>query len=1061
MAIVVSLSVSPASAQLDPLLFIKNVPARVIVVLDNSFRMLEDGDENYYDPMTYNTGDDGNIANAFSSGPTGLTYRRIYEDVEFTAVQDATQKYTADSFTAVMDVNSAYADFWAPTRLEIAKAGIARAVGDNIGSRYHWGLVTLRQNNPAWRVLGDCDKPVALSDHQGLRDSNPCDVAGNGNFGIYAPIIGGPNYAQGASGVRVAAAANAGQTIVDLVQRPIQDPLGIIPAGIGGAGFDDRPLTHALDDARVEIVAAMANDSAASVVCRNTVVVLVTGGDDDGDANYTASHNPGATAATFLAVSGGGVTRRVPIFVVAIDPPAADEVELQTIASSSGGAYFSVSDAAGVARVINLAVESGFARDTDFDAGTPSEFIPVSPIVGTVNLKNASDSTGGALPLTDIQSAGVDIPQRANMLLTAGFALNTQTGIGFEGRLRAFRTFRPEADASRPSGFKFVADGTPLWPDVDGRPETAGRARLPLSVNDRNIFTVIPGSGLVAFTSANAATLAPHMGGADAATVIDFVRSLPLGAIIGSTPAIMDPPSLDPPPDEDYGRTGTAGTFAGDHEDRRSIIWVGANDGMLHGFDARTGFEVWAVIPYNLLPKLQTLLDGQSVDRFDYFVDSSPKLAEVKVNGVWRTQLIIGQGWGGTFYQAFDVTEAGMGGGAPDSDNVAGVISSFADPNRVPFDWSFPRYSEFDTDVAATIAVADGTPGDEVRFFGDLKLTASPAEKSVGFTWSDPAVGPLNLDRSVNAIIVGSGYFPAVEDQLPGRGVGSARAGRSLYLIDVATGTLLGGAASCGGSGSVGCVDVGDGVADGRKNALQADAAATGASTSASFVSKAYLGDVDGRYWRFDFTETGTISFTQMIDTGQPIYSSSALLFVGTSDQHMFMSTGSDLLPPTTPGGTGTFRLFGLRDEFPAAGAVTVFTRNLATVSSGASDASLATGERPTAFPSVAGDIVFYTTVVSDASAPCADVSSNLYALTFLGGAAYDTDNSGSVTANENPIVATVAGRATAPFIADQHIFFGTSGAGGVSVEIFGDPEDFNNGVGQVGVRLLSWRELR
>ena len=321
-------------------------------------------------------------------------------------------------------------------------------------------------------------------------------------------------------------------------------------------------------------------------------------------------------------------------------------------------------------------------------------------------------------------------------------------------------------------------------------------------------------------------------------------------------------------------------------------------------------------------------------------------------------------------------------------------------------------------------------------------------------------MGPLTQDRSVNAVIVGSGYFPAVEDQLPGRGVGSARAGRSLYLIDVATGTLAGGVASCGGSGSVGCIDVGDGVADGRKNALQADPAATGASTSASFVSKAYLGDVDGRYWRFGFTETGNISFTQMIDTGQPIYSSSALLFLGTSDQHMFISTGSDLLPPTTPGGTGTFRLYGLRDLFPAAGAATEFQRNLAIVSSGAGDASLATGERLTSAPSIAGDVVFFTTVVSDASAPCV-VSSNLYALTFLGGAAYDTDNSGSVTNNENPIVAAVAGRATAPFIADQHVFFGTSGAGGASVEIFGDPEDFNNGVGQVGVRLLSWRELR
>ena len=52
-------------------------------------------------------------------------------------------------------------------------------------------------------------------------------------------------------------------------------------------------------------------------------------------------------------------------------------------------------------------------------------------------------------------------------------------------------------------------------------------------------------------------------------------------------------------------------------------------------------------------------------------------------------------------------------------------------------------------------------------------------------------------------------------------------------------------------------------------------------------------------------------------------------------------------------------------------------------------------------------------------------------------------------------------GRASAPFIVDQHLYFASSGESGASVEILGDPEDFNNGVGQVGVRILSWREIR
>ena len=81
--------------------------------------------------------------------------------------------------------------------------------------------------------------------------------------------------------------------------------------------------------------------------------------------------------------------------------------------------------------------------------------------------------------------------------------------------------------------------------------------------------------------------------------------------------------------------------------------------------------------------------------------------------------------------------------------------------------------------------------------------------------------------------------------------------------------------------------------------------------------------------------------------------------------------------------------------------------------------------------------------------------------MTYAGGAAYDSNGNGKIDNNESPVAATMAGRATAPFIVDQHLYLGTVGATGASVEAFGDPEDFNNGVGQVGVRILSWREIR
>src|SRR4029453_10062831 len=175
------------------------------------------------------------------------------------------------------------------------------------------------------------------------------------------------------------------------------------------------------------------------------------------------------------------------------------------------------------------------------------------------------------------------------------------------------------------------------------------------------------------------------------------------------------------------------------------------------------------------------------------------------------------------------------------------------------FKWAFPAYGQFDPTYTQTFTVTDGTPGGKVKLFGDLASMASYADKTVGFTWSDPAVGPLDAARSTNAVIVGSGYFPPIEDSIPSRGVAAPRAGNALYLINADTGTLIGNTSgsSCplisAGSGSnKGCVTIGDIPANGRKNTIQADPSA--ASDPGNYVvKKAFVGDSDGRYWRFNF----------------------------------------------------------------------------------------------------------------------------------------------------------------------------------------------------------------
>ena len=86
-----------------------------------------------------------------------------------------------------------------------------------------------------------------------------------------------------------------------------------------------------------------------------------------------------------------------------------------------------------------------------------------------------------------------------------------------------------------------------------------------------------------------------------------------------------------------------------------NMAYVGANDGMLHAFDINTGEEKWAFIPNNLLPKLKdlALLDYCH----EYFVDLSPRVAEIFVGGVHKRVIVGGERGGGNSFFALDITD--------------------------------------------------------------------------------------------------------------------------------------------------------------------------------------------------------------------------------------------------------------------------------------------------------------------------------------------------------------------------------------------------------------------
>jgi type IV pilus assembly protein PilY1 len=90
---------------------------------------------------------------------------------------------------------------------------------------------------------------------------------------------------------------------------------------------------------------------------------------------------------------------------------------------------------------------------------------------------------------------------------------------------------------------------------------------------------------------------------------------------------------------------------------RPEMVYVGANDGMLHGFEAATsggGKERLAYVPSKTFKNLSQLTNKGYVHQ--YYVDGSPTVGDAFVNNAWKTVLVSSLGGGGRGLYALDVT---------------------------------------------------------------------------------------------------------------------------------------------------------------------------------------------------------------------------------------------------------------------------------------------------------------------------------------------------------------------------------------------------------------------
>ena len=156
---------------------------------------------------------------------------------------------------------------------------------------------------------------------------------------------------------------------------------------------------------------------------------------------------------------------------------------------------------------------------------------------------------------------------------------------------------------------------------------------------------------------------------ASLSTVDGITTGGKLGDIVHSSPVFVGIPPFVNRIGGAYpsGSTNTYAEFRVANQTREQLVYVGANDGMLHAFyvndtaSADPGDERFAYIPDVLLNKIGNYTDPNYTHQF--FVDSTPSVndAYIELRGggapEWRTVLVNGLGAGGKGYFALDITD--------------------------------------------------------------------------------------------------------------------------------------------------------------------------------------------------------------------------------------------------------------------------------------------------------------------------------------------------------------------------------------------------------------------
>lgn len=316
-------------------------------------------------------------------------------------------------------------------------------------------------------------------------------------------------------------------------------------------------------------------------------------------------------------------------------------------------------------------------------------------------------------------------------------------------------------------------------------------------------------------------------------------RTAVLGDIVNAQPVFAKAPFAD------YQDANYA-AFKSANATRTPMVYVAANDGMLHAFyagsnttDPLGGQERWAFIPTTVLPNLYKLADNNYGTLHAYSVDGTPTIADVfdpaasptAPNYGWKTILVGGLNAGGRGYYALDVTDP-------------------ANPKGL---WEFKHNTTCLSPV-----------------------TNQSSDCHLGNSYGNPQIGKLADGRWV--VFVTSGYNNVNSPTVTGDGVGY------LYVLNALTGQII-------YKISTGTGDATTPSGLGKLNTFVLD------TTVNNTVQHLYGVDLLGNVWRFEVNAAQTATrLTTLVDASnnpQPITTKPELAEFGSPPvAHVFVSTG-------------------------------------------------------------------------------------------------------------------------------------------------------------------------